>query len=70
MGWHITCFKIWKYDENGEKVVVNTHHCSVLTENEKKESAVNLGLFMTSLEMFSISNPDIKYAYVTCDNAG
>ena len=41
-----------------------------MTEKEKKESAVNLALFMKSLEIFAISNPQIKYVYVTSDNAG
>ena len=67
---HITCFKIYKYDENGDLCVVNTHHVSVLCENEKKESAVNVALFMKSLEIFAIANPQIKFARVTCDNAG
>mgnify|MGYP006888856723 CR=1 FL=1 len=52
---HITCFKIYKYDENGDLCVVNTHHVSVLCENEKKESAVNVALFMKSLEIFEVN---------------
>ena len=41
-----------------------------MTKKEKKEAAVNVALMARSLEIYSIANPQIRFASITSDNAG
>ena len=56
--------------ETGELRVVNTFHVFVMIKKENKEAAVNVALMARSLEVFSISNPQIVSVSITSDNAG
>ena len=41
-----------------------------MLKKENKEAAVNVALMARSLEVFSISNPQIVSVSITSDNAG
>ena len=69
--WHIIGYKhLIKHPETGELQVVNTFHVFVMVRKENKEAAVNVALMSRSLEVFSISNPQIVSVSITSDNAG
>ncbi len=68
--WHIIGYKHLIKTETGELQVVNTFHVFVMLKKENKEAAVNVALMARSLEIFSISNPQIASVSITSDNAG
>ena len=68
--WHIIGYKHLIISETGELQVVNTFHVFVMLKKENKEAAINVALMSRSLEIFSISNPQIVSVSITSDNAG
>ena len=66
--WHIIGYKhLIIHPETGELQVVNTFHVFVMLKKENKEAAVNVALMSRSLEIFSISNPQIDLFFFRSD---
>ena len=45
-------------------------HVQIMDGDDKQESAVNFALLMASAQVYSLGNPDVKYAWCKSDQAG